>query len=129
MFTIQQIQTAHSKVQSGADFPNYIKEIKQLGILSYETYVTDGHSVYFGLDEYKLSSSAKYESLQIALTLSLENFKRDLKAHQQGQTDYRTFCKDCAKSGIEKWMISTEKMTCSYYDLQGNEVLIELIPQ
>lgn len=129
MFTIQQIQTAHSKVQSGADFPKYIKEIKQLGILSYETYVTDGQTVYFGLDEYMLSSSAKYESLQIALTLSLENFKRDLKAHQQGQTDYPTFCKDCAKSGIEKWMISTEKMTCSYYDLQGNEVLIELIPQ
>jgi len=129
MFTIQQIQTAHSKVQSGADFPKYIKEIKQLGILSYETYVTDGQTVYFGLDEYMLSSSVKYESLQIALTLSLENFKRDLKAHQQGQTDYPTFCKDCAKSGIEKWMISTEKMTCSYYDLQGNEVLIELIPQ
>jgi uncharacterized protein YbcV (DUF1398 family) len=129
MFTIQQIQTAHSKVQSGADFPKYIKEIKQLGILSYETYVTDGQTVYFGLDEYKLSSSAKYESLPIASTVAVEAFKNDLKAHQQGQTDYPTFCRDCAKSGIEKWMISTEKMTCSYYDLQGNEVLIELIPQ
>lgn len=31
MFTVEQIETAHAKVKSGADFPNYIKEIKELG--------------------------------------------------------------------------------------------------
>ena len=31
MFTAEQIKAAHSKVQSGADFPAYIKAIKALG--------------------------------------------------------------------------------------------------
>ena len=36
MFTVEQIKAAHSKVQSGADFPAYIREIKELGVTHYE---------------------------------------------------------------------------------------------
>ncbi|MGF7024877.1 MULTISPECIES: DUF1398 domain-containing protein [Sphingobacterium] len=31
MFTIEQIEAAHSNVKSGADFPAYIRDIKKLG--------------------------------------------------------------------------------------------------
>lgn len=41
MFTIEQIKAAHSKVKSGADFPSYIREIKQLGVTGYEVSVSD----------------------------------------------------------------------------------------
>lgn len=44
MFTEAQIKHAHSKVQSGADFPAYIQEIISLGVISYDVYVADGHS-------------------------------------------------------------------------------------
>jgi len=54
--------------------------------------------------------------------------KFDLKAHQQGKTDYSTFCSDCAKSGVEKWAVSMEEMTCSYFDKAGNKLLVEVIP-
>jgi hypothetical protein len=30
MFTIEQIDQAHSKVKSGADFPKYIQDLKNL---------------------------------------------------------------------------------------------------
>lgn len=129
MFTLDQIKTAHSKVKSGADFPSYIKEIKELGVGYYETFVTDGHTDYFGADHYKTSSAAKYDRLLIAKTSNAAQFKYDLKAHQQGKTDYYTFCKDCAKSGIEKWAVCMDKVTCTYYDLSGTEVLVEVIPQ
>lgn len=36
MFTTEQIHAAHSKVKSGADFPNYIRDLKQLGVVYYE---------------------------------------------------------------------------------------------
>jgi len=58
-----------------------------------------------------------------------EKFKTDLKAHQQGKTDYPTFCTDCAKSGIEKWAVFMDNMTCTYYDKEGKELLVEAIPQ
>ncbi len=128
MFTLEQIQAAHSKVKSGADFPAYIKEIKQLGVTYYETFVSDGHTVYFGLNDFETAASPKYDALHIADTAQPEKFKSDLIAHQQGHTDYMTFCRDCAKSGIEKWAVSMDTMTCSYYDIAGNEILVETVP-
>lgn len=129
MFTVDQIKAAHSKVKSGADFPNYIQELIQLGVTSYETYVSDGHTEYFGKDAYQTSTTPTYDTLSIAEISNAEQFKIDLKAHQQGQTDYPTFCKDCAKSGIEKWTVAMDKMTCTYYDKAENELLTEIIPQ
>ena len=129
MFTIEQIKSAHSKVKSGAGFPNYIQEIKALGVASYETYVKDGHTNYQGSDRTSVSSNSKYESLTIAEESNVEQFKSDLKAHQLGKTDYPTFCSDCAKSGVEKWVVKMDSMTCAYYDKQGKELLVEIIPQ
>jgi uncharacterized protein YbcV (DUF1398 family) len=129
MFTVQQIQTAHGKVKSGADFPSYIQEIKALGVRAYEAYVSDGHIDYHGIDGYIAQVPAKYEPVRIAERVNTGEFKAELKAHQQGKTDYPTFIKMCAETGIEKWKINMEKMSCGYYDSAGNEILIEDIPQ
>ena len=128
MFTVEQIKQAHSKVKSGADFPVYIKDLKQLGVTFYETYVSDAHTDYFVDNNYKTSSYAKYDMLTIAEVCNAEPFKADLSAHQQGRTDYSTFCKDCAKSGIEKLAVCMGNMTCTYYDKTGNKILVEQIP-
>lgn len=128
MFTVEQIKAAHSKVKSGADFPAYILEIKALGVTHYEAYVTDGHIDYHGANDYVAKVPAKYDSLIIADTSKIEPFKAELVAHQQGKTDFLTFIKMCATFGIEKWAICMDKMTCTYYDKAGNEILVEDIP-
>ena len=128
MFTIQQIKEAHAKVKSGADFPKYIQEIIALGVTSFETFVFDNHTDYYGKDNYFTSSQGFSGTLPIANRSDVEQFKLDLKSHQQGHTDYMTFLKDCAKSGIEKWIVVMDKMTCSYYDKAGNEMVVEIIP-
>jgi len=129
MFTIDQIKQKHSKVKSGADFPKYFQEIKELGVLQYETFVYDGHTNYAGVNNYRVSSPAKYETLAVNEISNAEQFKSDLKAHQQGKTDYLTFCNICARLGIDKWVVSMDKLTCTYYDKAGNEILVETIPQ
>lgn len=129
MFTVEQIKVAHSKVKSGADFPAYIQDIKKLGVTYYETFVTDGHTDYFSANDYKTSSDARYDVLMISETPNNEQFKADLKEHQQGKTDYSTFIKMCATFGIEKWTVCMDEMTCTYYDKVGNVILIEQIPQ
>jgi uncharacterized protein YbcV (DUF1398 family) len=116
MFTVEQIKEAHSKVKSGADFPSYIKEIKALGVTQYEAYVSDGHIDYHGDNHYTAKVAVKYDSLTIAETSNNEQFKAELVAHQQGKTDFLTFIKACAIYGIEKWAMSMDKMTCTYYD-------------
>lgn len=128
MFTVQQIKDAHSKVKSGADFPKYIQDIIALGVTAFETFVFDNHTVYYGINNFQTSSEGFFETLTIAEQSNLEQFKADLKSHQQGKTDYMTFLKDCAKSGVEKWIVAMDKMTCSYFDKAGNEMIVEIIP-
>jgi len=111
MFTLDQIKTAHSKVKSGTDFPGYIQDLIVLGVEAYSTYVTDGHTEYFGSDGHNLKSDAKYSVLKISEISNSETFINRLKLHQQGQTDYMTFCNDCANSGVKMWMVDTKELT------------------
>ena len=129
MFTVEQIELAHSKVKSGADFPKYIQEVILLGVRNFETWVSDSHTEYFGDNNFKTSSNAQYENLTIAEKSNSELFISKLKSHQRGETDYFRFCKDCAETGIEKWIVDLDKMTCTYFDKANQEILVEVIPQ
>lgn len=128
MFTVEQIEIAHKKVKSGADFPKYIQEIKEIGVTAFETWVTDSHTEYFGKNGFQTKSKPKYERLNITDFCDKEKFEDYLKIHQKGETDYFTFCKHCAQTGIEKWKVNLDKMTCIYYDKAGNEILQEIVP-
>ena len=128
MFTVEQIELAHSKIKSGAEFPKYIQEIKKMGVTAFKTWVSDSHTEYFGKSGFQTKSKPKYKDLIIANSSDKEKFIHYLKIHQQGETDYFTFCKHCAETGIEKWLVSLDKMTCTYYDKAENEILVEIIP-
>lgn len=129
MFTLQQIQEAHSRVKSGTDFPQYIRELKALGVKAYETYVSDGHSEFFNKENQILSSLPKYENLEVAENCNPTQFREYLELHQQGKTDYPTFCEHCAATGIEKWLVDLEKSTCVYFAKENVLVFEEEIPQ
>lgn len=127
-FTIEQIKAEHQKVKSGADFPQYIQAIKNLGVSHYTVYVTDGNTQYFDTDNESEYTGKKYDELTVSENLNLEQFKTRLKLHQQGGTDYLTFCSDCAENGVEGWNIDLNAMTCTYFDKEENEILVEQIP-
>lgn len=127
MFTLSEIKEAHSKVKSGADFPAYVQALIALGVKGYTTFVHDGHTEYCGDDNYKIATPPVGVIRAIATAANNEQFKKQLVAHQQGYTNYPTFCNDAAATGVEKWVVDTTAMTCSYYDLEGNAMLVEKI--
>ena len=127
MFTLQAIKDAHSKVKSGIDFPTYVQELRVLGITKYDIYARDGHAVYFGNEGFQLQSLPTYKPLRVANISDKERFKHYLKNHQRGQTDYHTFCKDAAATGVEKWTVDMNNMTCIYYDKSNNLMVEEQI--
>ncbi len=127
MFTIDQIKAAHAKVKSGADFPQYVQDLIALGVEKYDTFVFDGHSEFSGSSQ-SVATPAKYVGLEVSATGNKKKFTERLKIHQQGQTDYMTFCRDAAENGVEKWTVDTVEMTCTYYDVAGNVMLTERIP-
>jgi uncharacterized protein YbcV (DUF1398 family) len=128
MFQLTQIKDAHAKVKSGADFPAYVQYLIQLGVLAYDTFVTDGHTVYTGANNYSIQSEPKYAPLQVAETGNTEKFKQYLQMHQQGQTDYPAFCNHAAETGVEKWAVDMNAITCTYYNRSNDKMLEEQIP-
>lgn len=128
MFTLDQITAAHEKVKTGADFPNYIQELISLGVKGYDSIVTDGRVSYFGDNDFTANSDKKYDEMPIASIANKERFIEFLVQHQDGQSDYFTFCQQAAQCGIAKWRINIIDMTCTYMDLTGNPILIEKIP-
>lgn len=128
MFTISQIKEAHSRVKSGADFPQYIQDLIRLGVQGYDTFVNDGHVEYFSADNFRAAATDIYDSISIAPSANKERFIELLVMHQDGQTDYLTFCNHAAQCGIAKWSVNIMDMTCTYLDQTGADILIEKIP-
>jgi uncharacterized protein YbcV (DUF1398 family) len=128
MFQLEDIAKAHSKVKSGVDFPAYVQDLIKLGVTKYDTFVSDGHTLFFGANNYQIQSEPKYAPLDIANKSDQESFLHYLKIHQQGHTDYPTFCRHSAETGVEKWTVDMEHMTCTYYDKASGSMLQEKIP-
>jgi len=128
MFTIEDIRAAESKIKTGADFPQFIKEIKEMGVKRNDVYVSNGLSIYFDdEDNVQQISPDEYPALIINDEPSASKLTHALKIHQQGETDYFTFCKQAADAGVEKWVTDLEEMTCTYLDAEGNELVKENI--
>jgi len=128
MFTIAQIKELHSKVKSGADFPAYIQDLIALGVQGYDIFVNDGHEEYFGADNYRVAAPANYDKIPVAPSANKERFIEFLVMHQNGQTDYLTFCNHAAHCGIAKWRVNIIEMICTYFDPSDAAILIEKIP-
>ena len=68
-----------------------------------------------------------HEVLALAETSQRETFLQHLRRHEQGQTTYLEMSTGLAQSGIEKWTVDTARMTMTFYDKAGREMLIEQI--
>ncbi|KQR67390.1 DUF1398 domain-containing protein [Pedobacter sp. Leaf176] len=129
MFSIEEIKASESRIKTGADFPKFIKKIKEMGVVRNDVYVSTGLSVYFDNDDYSVQTSPdEYPpSLVINDESSADKLQHALQVHQRGETDYYTFCKQAADAGVEKWIIDLIEMTCTYLDTSQNELVKEKI--
>ena len=129
MFTIDQIHDAFKKVKSGADFPQFVQDLKVIGVTHYDNYVADGRTKYCGTNNFVVIGVSKYPTISVNNSSSAGKLKHSISIHQQGQTDYPTFCNQAADAGVEKWTTHMLEMTVTYLDKQGQPLTVEPIPQ
>ncbi len=122
MFTEQQVKEAHAKVKTGADYPSYVQELKKLGVVKYDFIVKNGANVFFGEGNFSVKKQ------KVAMNSSSNKLSHTIAIHQQGKTDFPTFCVQAAEAGVEKWTSDLKKMAVIYYDCKGKELLAEPIP-
>ena len=127
MFSLEQINHAHDRKGSAATLPAYVRALKSIGVETYTSYLSDGHSAYSGRDGYTVESPALHEQLTIADTSNREQFLEHLDLHNQQKTTYMEMSRGLAESGIEKWTVDTNAMTMTFLDKAGKVMLIEAI--
>lgn len=128
MFTKDEIQGAFAKVKSGADFPQFVQDLKSIGVLHYDNFVSDGRTKYYGENQFVLEGAAKYPPMGVNDVSSAEKLIHAISIHQQGQTDYPTFCQQAADAGVEKWNTNMIEMMVTYLDKAGEKLTVEPIP-
>ena len=127
MFTIEQIDELHAKLGSAKTLSDYARALRALGVERYDSYLADGHSEYFGQGGHWVVSPPVHETLLVSETSQRETFLEHLRRHEQRQTNYLEMSRGLAQSGIEKWTVDTGRMTMTFYDRAGSEMLVEQI--
>jgi uncharacterized protein YbcV (DUF1398 family) len=127
MFTLEQINDIHDRLGNAQTLSQYLEALRNIGVDKYDSFITDGHSEYFGKGDHKVVSPPVHEKLAIAETSNRKSFLNHLDLHNQRKTNYLEMSKGLADNGIEKWTFDTNKMTITYYDNGGNEMLVETI--
>ncbi len=128
MFTIEQIHEAFGKVKSGGDFPQFVQDLKKIGVTHYDNFVSDGRTKYYGKNGFMLEGKSKYPKMEVNNISSADKLKHAISIHQQGQTDYLTFCQHASEAGVEKWTTHMIEMTVTYLDKEERKLTIEPIP-
>jgi uncharacterized protein YbcV (DUF1398 family) len=127
MITLNQINEIHERLGKQTSLPEFLLALRAIGVEKYDSFITDGHSEYFGKDNQKVVSLPAHEKLIIAKTSNQDEFLKHLNLHEQGKTSYHEMSQGLANSGIEKWTSDTIKMTITYCDSENNEMLVETI--
>ena len=127
MFTIEQINDVHDRLGSAKTFAEYVRALKALGVERYESYLADGHSEYFGQGGYRVVSPPVHEMLAVAESGQPETFLQHMGRHERRETTYLEMSRGLAESGIEKWTVDMGRMTMTFYDKAGTEMLVEQI--
>ncbi len=127
MFTIEQFDEIHDRLGSARTFAEYVRALKALAVERYDSYLADGHSEYFGRGGHKVVSPPVHEVLSVAETSQRETFLEHLARHERRETTYLEMSRGLAESGIEKWTVDMGRMTMTFYDKAGVEMLVEQI--
>ena len=127
MFTIEQIDELHDRLGRAETLVDYVGSLAALGVVRYDSFVSDGHSEYVGLDAERVVSPPAHETLTVAEDSDRQAFVDHLKRHERGETGYLEMSKGLADSGVQKWTVDTHAMTMTFYDRTGVALLVEKI--
>ena len=125
MFTLEQITDIHDRLGNSESLGDYLRALREIGVDTYDSYVTDGHSEYLGVDGQTLIGPAFHETFAVSETCDKEQFLRYMRQVEEGGIGYVEMSEALAGNGVEKWTFDTGKLTITYLDKAGNVLLRE----
>jgi uncharacterized protein YbcV (DUF1398 family) len=127
VFTMAEIDDLHARLGRADSLADYLRSLAALGVVRFDSFVTDGHSEFFGSDGQSVVSPAHHQVLAVAEVSDRDSFLRHLRRHSDGETSYVEMSRGLADSGIEKWVADTGLLTMTYHDAAGVPLLLEQV--
>ena len=127
MFTIDQVHDIHDRLGTMEQFPEYVRALNAIGVATYDSFLTDGHSEYFAADGSCVRSEPVHETLTVSDISDHDAVVGHLRLHDEGTTSYLEMSTGLANSGVERWTVDTEAMTLTFLDTQGRTLVINAI--
>jgi uncharacterized protein YbcV (DUF1398 family) len=125
--TLEQIADIHDRFGNRDTLGGYLRALREIGVETYDSYVTDGHSEYYGADGRELVGPAFHEPFAVAETCDKEQFLRYMQRVEQGGVGYVEMSRALADNGVEKWTFDTGDLSITYLDKAGNVLLREKV--
>ncbi len=123
----QDIEAAVLSEKDAGGFAKLMKDFQALGVEKYDYLVADGLYRYYDSDSsIDLQMNAVPKSVE-ALGDSTK-IKLAVQGAQAGKFDFERFCELAGQAGVLYWRSDLIAKNVSYFDTQGNALLIEPIP-
>ncbi len=127
-FSLTTIKHAQ-QLYTGVEFPILVAAFAELGITQVTINIHTGETTYQHRDGMHLQTPSLKATTPVASTASQVGLTTSLQIHQQGKSDFPTFCEEIAAAGIAYWIIDVSALTCDYYSLIDALILSETIPK
>lgn len=124
---MEQIEELHGRLGSAKTLAEYVRSLAGIGVVRYVSYVSDGHSEYFGHDGRRVMSPPIHDQLSVAVDTDREAFLEHLGRHERGQTSYLEMSRALADSGVQGWTVDTHAMTMTFQGRSGEALLTDHI--
>lgn len=125
---IEIIESIEEK-SAGLSFPEYINNLKQAGVVSYDVEVCNRNKVF------KTKSGQEVPILGQLIEIDCdEKFNRDkaieaIKRTQAGTTSYSTFLRELADAGVHTYFVDLKNMFIKYKGTKEGEEYTEKIEE
>jgi uncharacterized protein YbcV (DUF1398 family) len=122
-----QIDALHDRLGRVDSLADYLRGLAALGVVRFESFVTDGHSEFTTTDGQRVDSPAHHAVLEVAGASDREAFLQHLRQHADGETSYVEMSEGLAHAGVEKWVADTTDLTMTYRDRSGVALLVDQV--
>lgn len=120
-----QIDDLHARFGRAESLPDYLRALAAIGVVRFESFVSDGHSEFFSATGDRVVSPAHHDLFAVADVSDRPAFLEHLRRHGDGATSYVEMSAGLAASGVEKWFADTCALTLTYCDRAGVTLLVE----
>jgi uncharacterized protein YbcV (DUF1398 family) len=127
MFTWAQIEEMHGRLGLAETLADYLRGLAALGVVRFESFVSDGHTEFFGAGGQRVVSPTHHEVLRVAEDSDRDAFLEHLRQHVARETSYLDMSRGLADSGVEKWVADTAALTMTYRGRDGVVLLVDQI--